>query len=706
MKSVVAYVRNLLGWCDETPPIRTSFKRDRADDELSSDDDLPALKRLKQLKRTNFPDIMASNEDWEKQENQNKNVRYIPIQIEGHASTSTPNESLNKSRVRTVPIQLVGLSENGPATPSRKPRKHTPVRPVIHALIDDENDDTDVTWVEPKAENPPKKPTKVYIDLDEEDDHHDNNQHEDDVIFIKKVSTPPPSRPYQYFLSKNSHDTTDGTVEEPVFYKLSRKPTERSLMNMSPKTFTKFKAPPGITKSYKKAPTPLPRWMQPSKPTTSNLSSYSRNRFLGLNGNSRSTISEVFNLNEKKNYQELIRRVAASMKPMATGKPIDIVNLADDAASFRLTQKTQRNALNEIKFVEKGLAAERDNDASKEYDPITVASINSSDSEVEVVPSESSTTSSQRIDPINTLKDSYRDKAITGGDWLLKLESKYKKKKQETQAKLKDATRESDIISKVNSEQSIAHLEHKLKYELSIPESLFEEPQPTVELPALTPEQEKLVNRALGPGPPGQMLVEKFNLRIHRRDLQTLTGLNWLNDEIINFYMNLLMQRSEERKDLPKVYATNTFFYPKLMQSGQAGLRRWTRKVDIFAHDLLVVPVHLGVHWCLSIVDFRAKKINYLDSMGGRNQACLDALLQYLRDEHQDKKGAPFNDSGWKTECLKDIPQQMNGSDCGMFACTFAEFSSRNAAYTFTQAHMPYLRRKAALEILTGKLLL
>lgn len=75
--------------------------------------------------------------------------------------------------------------------------------------------------------------------------------------------------------------------------------------------------------------------------------------------------------------------------------------------------------------------------------------------------------------------------------------------------------------------------------------------------------------------------------------------------------------------------------------------------MDIFAHDLMMVPVHLGVHWCLSLVDFRNKKINYLDSMGGRNQACLDALLQYLRDEHQDKKAAPFDDSGWKTECLK-----------------------------------------------------
>ncbi|KAI5636044.1 hypothetical protein NE865_11245 [Phthorimaea operculella] len=74
--------------------------------------------------------------------------------------------------------------------------------------------------------------------------------------------------------------------------------------------------------------------------------------------------------------------------------------------------------------------------------------------------------------------------------------------------------------------------------------------------------------------------------------------------------------------------------------------------------------------------------------------------------EHQDKKQAPIDDSGWTKECLKDIPQQMNGSDCGMFACTFAEFAARNAPFSFTQTHMPYLRRKAALEILTGKLLL
>lgn len=85
-----------------------------------------------------FTDIWNSKDD-----KQSKNVRYVPIQIErGHPSTSTPIDYSEKSsRVRTVPIKLVGVSENGLSTPSRKPRMHTPVKPVIHAVIDDEDDD-------------------------------------------------------------------------------------------------------------------------------------------------------------------------------------------------------------------------------------------------------------------------------------------------------------------------------------------------------------------------------------------------------------------------------------------------------------------------------------------------------------------------------------------------------------------------------------
>ncbi|XP_068621181.1 uncharacterized protein [Battus philenor] len=692
MKSIVAYVRSLLGLCDE-PTTRTNLKRDslfccRTDDEVSSDEDVPALKRQRQLRKTNYPNIMATKE---KDNKEAKNVRYIPIHVEpDYPSTSTPNvASSRKANRHSMPIKLIGVSENG--SPGSRYSKTEVTRPVIHAVLD--NDDEQVSWIESK---PRESAKKVYINLDEEDDENDEEIDNDDVIYVKKVTAPSPCKPYKYLFTKNIETESRDEVDGVEYYRLKK---IKDLSNISPRNISKFKMSGGITKSYKKVPTSLPRWMQ-------SQSSPVRSRLVNTNGNARSTLSKVFNLDEKRNYQDLIRRVANSSRPINFGMPREKINLVDDAASFRLTQRSQKKALNEINLVTRDLILDKENEINKEYDPITIASINSSDSEVEIVPSDSSTTSSFKIDPVNSLRDSFRDKDILGADWLARLNTKYKKKKQDTHLKLEDARRESDIISKLNYEQKLAHLEHKLKHELSIPESLIEEVPSVVELPKLTLEQEKLINRALGSGPPGQLMVEKFNLRIHRRDLQTLAGLNWLNDEVINFYMNLLMQRCEERTDLPKVYATNTFFYPKLMQSGQAGLRRWTRKVDIFSHDLMVVPVHLGVHWCVSLVDFRTRRIMYLDSMGSRNQPCLNALLQYLRDEHQDKKGQPFEDKGWTTENLKDIPQQMNGSDCGMFACTFAEFSCRNAPYSFSQSHMPYFRRKAVLEILQGKLLL
>ena len=64
--------------------------------------------------------------------------------------------------------------------------------------------------------------------------------------------------------------------------------------------------------------------------------------------------------------------------------------------------------------------------------------------------------------------------------------------------------------------------------------------------------------------------------------------------------MNLLVERSKE-PSLPSVHTFNTFFFPKLRSAGYSAVRRWTKKMDIFSVDILLVPVHLGVHWCLSV---------------------------------------------------------------------------------------------------------
>ncbi|XP_047222794.1 sentrin-specific protease 1 isoform X2 [Girardinichthys multiradiatus] len=235
------------------------------------------------------------------------------------------------------------------------------------------------------------------------------------------------------------------------------------------------------------------------------------------------------------------------------------------------------------------------------------------------------------------------------------------------------------------------------------PKSVEEKP----EFPELTVEMEAEVHRTLMKGGnPHEVLSEGFGLSLTRKDLQTLSNLNWLNDEVINFYMNLLVERSKE-PNFPSVNTFNTFFYPKLRSSGYSTVRRWTKKMDIFAKDILLVPVHLGMHWCLSVVDFRKKSVLYLDSMGGSNDEACQILFDYLQQESRDKKGKELDTSGWTVHSKKpsEIPQQMNGSDCGMFTCKYADYITKDKPITFTQKHMPYFRRRMVWEIVNHKLL-
>ena len=87
------------------------------------------------------------------------------------------------------------------------------------------------------------------------------------------------------------------------------------------------------------------------------------------------------------------------------------------------------------------------------------------------------------------------------------------------------------------------------------------------------------------------------------------------------------------------IHTFSTVFYLKVLKGGHESVKRWTKNLDIFELDLLLVPVFLGNHWCLAVVDLIGRAIVYYDSYGQSNDACLDALVLYLQDEHLQKKG-------------------------------------------------------------------
>lgn len=88
-------------------------------------------------------------------------------------------------------------------------------------------------------------------------------------------------------------------------------------------------------------------------------------------------------------------------------------------------------------------------------------------------------------------------------------------------------------------------------------------------------------------------------------DLMRLDEEEFLNDNLINFYMTYLFKQSKVSPN--KVHFFNTFFYNRLRQNtgreyiNYEAVKRWTRD-DIFTHDYIVVPINEQVHWYLAII--------------------------------------------------------------------------------------------------------
>lgn len=241
------------------------------------------------------------------------------------------------------------------------------------------------------------------------------------------------------------------------------------------------------------------------------------------------------------------------------------------------------------------------------------------------------------------------------------------------------------------------------------------------------------------------LLPQKFNIEITGKELSCLRNLNWLNDETINFYFEMLGARAAANRAAPahkvlgtaaqlasgrpasvlpsqqdRVHFFSSFFYTKLSGDGGAGgynyknVSRWLKrcKADISALDKIVLPVHVGHnHWCLAVANLKLRRFEYYDSLGGDNPECLRFLRRYVSDEMAAQcgpgkaKDSGVDSSSWVDVTVKGIPQQHNGSDCGVFTCIFANYVAENRPFDFSYRDMPYFRRRIALDIAAQKVL-
>ncbi|XP_029642076.1 sentrin-specific protease 1 [Octopus sinensis] len=462
-----------------------------------------------------------------------------------------------------------------------------------------------------------------------------------------------------------------------------------------------------------------------------------------MSNQQRSTAEEYIRLEEKERYAQLLRQCTSANYPdtsttslfqcqksrssSTSERSSNVPTVRDVASVIQLHRPTivtcdsdQERSLSDLPSLQKRFSFS-DTDTSQHSEHNFENSSACQDTNSSSGEKTSSKESSEHLSTSSA--PNMKAIKILNEHWMEELVSKFSASNLERKKKI-----EEEHLKVKSLEEQRKSREHRVQLEIQrrlkliqkevpvIPEpetELAPEPEPQSECElkpekALVPRIDELMQRdidaALRPYPADDVLVDAFRIQLKRQDMATLSRLNWLNDAVINFYMCMLMERSNE-PGFSKVYAFNTFFYPKLLSSKYEGVRRWTRKVDIFAHKYLIIPIHLEMHWCLAVVNFSQKTICYYDSIGGKNTQCLETIKNYLCEESLDKKIVPFDLNGWTTITVKNIPYQMNGSDCGMFACKYADYITRELPITFTQADMPTFRRLMVYEILKKKLL-
>ncbi|KAJ5620820.1 Peptidase C48 SUMO/Sentrin/Ubl1 [Penicillium lagena] len=94
-------------------------------------------------------------------------------------------------------------------------------------------------------------------------------------------------------------------------------------------------------------------------------------------------------------------------------------------------------------------------------------------------------------------------------------------------------------------------------------------------------------------------------------DRDRLREGEFLNDNLIGFYIRFLQDHVERtnKAAAEKIYFFNSYFYATITNTPRgvreinySGVEKWTRSVDLFAYDYIVVPINENAHWYVAII--------------------------------------------------------------------------------------------------------
>lgn len=162
----------------------------------------------------------------------------------------------------------------------------------------------------------------------------------------------------------------------------------------------------------------------------------------------------------------------------------------------------------------------------------------------------------------------------------------------------------------------------------------------------------------------------KARILVTVADLSVLSGVNWLNEEIMNSFVALvnhrnalLMVMASREPELgaspaarahraPRTFIFGTFLYSRLSHKmgwyDYHGVRRWGIKggLSLESVDLILVPVFVHrSNWTLAAVDVRRRHFFFYDSSFGDDyNSIIPNLRRWLADEVAARLGADVSE--------------------------------------------------------------
>ncbi|XP_053201203.1 sentrin-specific protease 6-like [Panonychus citri] len=200
-------------------------------------------------------------------------------------------------------------------------------------------------------------------------------------------------------------------------------------------------------------------------------------------------------------------------------------------------------------------------------------------------------------------------------------------------------------------------------------------------------------------------IYEVEHISIRQSDLACLEEGQQINDAILGFYLKYIEKDLTSPDIAERCYIFSSSFYYKLThkpRSSEVGtqgkkslsdryynrVKNWTKNVNIFEKDFLIIPIHKSCHWFLAIICYPRKvlswtkpRILFMDSTQSAHSRCGLAapLRHFLAKEWESKKTTKksFSRSVMPDIYLK-VPKQNNDFDSGLYVLQCIENFLRN----------------------------